>query len=80
MVAFYYVISAKLELCLPEVPSLYGGRLVLATKDILFQIWKAEMKQQLYLYALKVGIQCQALRHLLAHRVGLEHRLDLWLH
>lgn len=35
MVALYYAILAKLELQLPESPSLYGVRLVLATKDIL---------------------------------------------
>lgn len=71
MVALSYIILAKLELCLLEFPSLHGVRLVLATKDILFQIWKVEMKQEL-----KFGIQCQALGLLLAHVLGLGHHWD----
>ena len=80
MVALSYVILAKLELCLLEFPSLHGVRLVLATKDFLFQIWKVEMKQELYLLyiylPLKFGIQCQALGLLLAHVLGLGHHRD----
>ena len=52
---------------------------MLATKDIFYKIWKVGMKQQPYLYALKVGILCQVLRHLLAHLVGLRQHLTLRL-
>lgn len=72
MVALNYVILAKLELQLPKFSSLDGIRLVLATDmDILCCIWKVKMKQQSYVYALKVGIHCQAPKHLLAHLFGL---------
>lgn len=80
MVALCCVILAKLEPRLPEPHSLSGVKLVLATKDILYQIWKVKIKQQPYLYALNVGVRCQALRHLLAHLAGLGQHLDSRLH
>lgn len=80
MLTLCCVILAKLESHFPEPPSLSGIRLVLATKDILYQIWKVKIKQQPYLYVVNCGVWCQALRHPLAHLIGLEQHLDSQFH
>lgn len=36
----------KLKLHFPEFPSLYSSELAYAPRDILYEIWKAEVKQQ----------------------------------
>lgn len=50
-VDWYYINLAKLELHLSDSPSLNNSKLAEATTAILRKTWKAQVKQQPYLYA-----------------------------
>ena len=69
VVDLYCVNLENLALCFLEFPSLHSSGLTLATRDILHEIWQAEMKQQqlffnfliFFFHALKVDVDHEAL-------------------